>query len=113
MSDTEDEVWNVAAYSPVGPVRCPRCKTPAADVPVGDRSCRVCGATESDGRAPDLRMLAGDRHGAISWLVVICREGVTETTTFEDESDARTFYGSASEQWSDSFLCKVAKGPLV
>ena len=32
---------------------------PAADVPVGDRSCRVCGASESDGRAPDLRMLAG------------------------------------------------------
>lgn len=59
MTDADLNTWDVAAYSPIGPVRCPRCKTPAADVPVGNRSCRVCGASESDGRAPDLRLLAG------------------------------------------------------
>jgi hypothetical protein len=56
---TDVDIFAVATYSPVGPVRCPRCKSAVADVPVGERSCRVCGASESDGRAPDLRMLAG------------------------------------------------------
>jgi hypothetical protein len=60
MSMSEvDAPFDVGAYSPVGPVRCPRCKSAVADVPVGGRSCGVCGASESDGRAPDLRMLAG------------------------------------------------------
>lgn len=45
------------------------------------------------------------------WLVVICREGVTEATPFESKSDAAAFFDRASLQWSESYLAHVVQGP--
>lgn len=47
----------------------------------------------------------------IKWFVVICREGVTEVTPFEDEADARAFLDISGVQWTEAFLCKVVEGP--
>ncbi len=48
-----------------------------------------------------------------SWLVVICREGVSEVTKFDDEPEACAFFAKAREQWSDSYLACVVAGPKV
>lgn len=45
------------------------------------------------------------------WLVVICREGVSEVTLFDDEAEAVKFYDQASAQWSDSYLCVARRWP--
>lgn len=47
------------------------------------------------------------------FLVVICREGETEATEFDDLGQAREFHDWAGTYWSDSFLCQVLKGPKV
>jgi hypothetical protein len=55
-----------------------------------------------------------DSSGPAAWLVLILRDGgQAETTiaTFQVEADAREFFGPASAQWSDSYLCKVVRGP--
>lgn len=55
---TADFDWNIPATSGIGPVLCPRCR---ASVDDGQpRACRVCGASELDGRGPDLRERAAD-----------------------------------------------------
>jgi hypothetical protein len=43
----------------IGHVRCPRCKAEQPDGPLRQR-CGVCGASETDGRAPDRRTAALD-----------------------------------------------------
>lgn len=45
------------------------------------------------------------------WLVVICREGVTEALPFSEEEDACIFFERASAQWSDSYLARIVSGP--
>lgn len=47
------------------------------------------------------------------WLVVIVREGVSEATGFTDEKAAYDYYDRAGTQWSDSYLCRVERGPVV
>lgn len=47
------------------------------------------------------------------WLVVIAREGVPEVTPFEYEEDARAFESTWGTQWSESYVCRVIKGPVV
>ncbi len=48
-----------------------------------------------------------------NWLVVICREGVSEVTPFANYDDAKEFFDKWEQQWSDSYLCKVEIGPFI
>lgn len=50
---------------------------------------------------------------AYRYLVVICREGVPEVAGFNGLDEAERFFAAASEQWSDSYLCDVLRGPKV
>ncbi len=55
------------------------------------------------------------KHGAGEWLVYIQREGGQAESTsvcFQHEENARDFFGRASDQWSDSYLCRIVAGPL-
>ena len=55
-----------------------------------------------------------DESGPANWLVVVLRDGGqagTMINAYEDEGDAREFFGPASAQWSDSYLCRVVRGP--
>ena len=45
------------------------------------------------------------------FMVVICREGASDVTPFEDGSDAREYFDQWSMQWTESFLCQVMRGP--
>jgi len=58
-------------------------------------------------------MAKNNKKFVYSMIVVIVREGEKEVVPFEDEDEAREFFEKASLQWSDSFLCKVVKGPVV
>jgi hypothetical protein len=49
----------------------------------------------------------------IRFLVVIYRDGVPAVTGFEDLEEATRFFEAAAEQWSDSYLCEVMRGPKV
>jgi hypothetical protein len=79
------------------------------------RSCPACkGTGKSDpafsprqwqGGAPDLR------PARASWMTVISRDGETEAIPFESEEDARTYFGPASAQWSEAYLCRVVIAP--
>lgn len=54
------------------------------------------------------------RHaGPHSHMVVICREGDTQATLFDDLRSAHEFHGSAGAQWSESYLTEILRGPLV
>jgi hypothetical protein len=49
------------------------------------------------------------------YLIVICREGITEVVPFENETTpecVEKYFNRISEQWSDAYLCKVIKGPI-
>lgn len=48
---------------------------------------------------------------AYRWIVVICREGASDVTPFEDERTAREYFDLWSMQWSESFLCEIVIGP--
>lgn len=50
-----------------------------------------------------------------SILVVIVREGVPELTGFREgeEREAEEYFEKVSMNWSDSFLCRVERGPRV
>jgi hypothetical protein len=48
------------------------------------------------------------------YMVIVCREGVSQVFPFDDLEAAYAFYkGPATEQWSESFLVVVLKGPQV
>lgn len=49
-----------------------------------------------------------------SRIVIIFREGEVRIIPFEQgfEKEAKNFFEKASQQWSDSFLCDVLKGPV-
>lgn len=50
------------------------------------------------------------------WLVFIFREGGQLDTTFilsDDEREARERFDALSPAWSDSYLCKIVKGPIT
>ena len=49
------------------------------------------------------------------YLIVICREGITEVVPFGSEctlEEIERYFDRASEQWSDAYLCKVIRGPI-
>ncbi|MFA5961166.1 MAG: hypothetical protein WC848_00610 [Parcubacteria group bacterium] len=49
------------------------------------------------------------------YLIVICREGITEVIPFENEitpESVDAYFERVSEQWSDAYFCKVLKGPI-
>ena len=49
------------------------------------------------------------------YLVIIIREGVSEIIPFESKDypeNVEKYFDRASTQWSDSYLCKVIKGPI-
>lgn len=49
-----------------------------------------------------------------AWLVVIKREtDPPQVTPFNTEAEARAYESVHGQQWSDSFVCKVVKGPRV
>lgn len=48
------------------------------------------------------------------WIVFILRDGGQLPTTFcsfDSEAEARVFFDTASANWSDSFLCRIVRGP--
>lgn len=47
----------------------------------------------------------------VRWLVVICREGVSEVAPFAVEEDAKAYFDKASPAWSDAYLCSIVRGP--
>lgn len=47
------------------------------------------------------------------WLVVIAREGVPEVRPFDDENEARAYEDFWGAQWSESYVCRVIKGPVT
>ncbi len=47
------------------------------------------------------------------WMIIICREGVSEVTPFVHYDDAKYYFDQVSPQWSESYLCEVKIGPLV
>ena len=61
-------------------------------------------------RAPliDARRSTDPYYG---YMVLINREGVSDATLFERETEARIFYEKARLQWSDSFLTRILHGP--
>ncbi len=46
-------------------------------------------------------------------LVVIFREQIPSVHGFYDRASAEAFYDLAAQQWSESFICEILKGPLV
>lgn len=50
---------------------------------------------------------------ATNWIVLICREGVSEVMPFKHKADAVEFFQKREGQWSDSYLCEVKVGPKV
>jgi hypothetical protein len=52
-----------------------------------------------------------EQQREMPWLVVICREGVTEVIVFTTEKDAREHFDRASLQWSESFLARAVIAP--
>jgi hypothetical protein len=49
------------------------------------------------------------------YLIVICRDGITEVVPFGSEytlKEIEKYFNSASEQWLDAYLCKVIEGPI-
>jgi hypothetical protein len=50
---------------------------------------------------------SGRSGGHLPWLVVICREGVSDVTVFTEEDEARAYFELASSQWSDSYLARA------
>lgn len=72
----------------------------------------------SSGASPAVpEAAAGDGLGGASaggWIVFIMREGGQLETTlshFADRDEAEWFFGRASAQWTDSYLCRVVRGP--
>lgn len=49
------------------------------------------------------------------WLVIIFKDGQPEFSPFTDtdQEEVEKYFEKASEQWSDSYLCKVIKGPVI
>jgi hypothetical protein len=92
---------------------CPHCDGVVVarldDLP---RKCRAheppTPAPAAVGPEPDLSYLS---EGPAKWLVVIIRESVPEVTPFESEGDARRFFASGAEQWSDAWLARTVLGP--
>jgi hypothetical protein len=53
-----------------------------------------------------------DTPSSIPWLVVIKREQESvEVTPFDNEEAARVFASTVGADWSDTFVCRVVKGP--
>ena len=49
-----------------------------------------------------------------AWLVVQKRETESvEVVGFEQEEDARAHYDLIHPNWTETYLCKVMKGPLT
>jgi hypothetical protein len=64
--------------------------------------------------AESLVRLTPDQH-ANQWLVFILRDdgqGLTTFAVFDNHAEAETFYETASAQRSDSYLCRVERGPM-
>lgn len=50
----------------------------------------------------------------VRWIVVIKREtDPAEVTPFHEYQDAKDFFDQWSQQWTESYLCGVLKGPLT
>lgn len=47
------------------------------------------------------------------FIVVIAREGVPEVTLFGDYESAFNFYDLWGSQWTESYIARVMRGPLV
>jgi hypothetical protein len=47
----------------------------------------------------------------LPWLVIICREGISEVTVFTEENEARSHFEKMSWRWSDSFLARAVIAP--
>lgn len=47
-----------------------------------------------------------------TWLVVQKRDTApVEVTPFTDQEEAERFYVDASENWTETYLCRVVHGP--
>lgn len=112
---------DLASEASVGPVAAMTAMSLAAvrdagraylAAPAHDRDALVMTILAAAGVAPSADPLADQRRP--EWAVLIHREGgqlKTTFATFEVEENARCFFGRASEQWSESYLLRVVKGP--
>lgn len=80
--------------------------------PAHDRDALVMTILAAAGVVPPADPLVDQRRA--EWAVLIHREGgqaETSFATFELEENALNYFGRASEQWSESYLLRVVKGP--
>ncbi len=59
--------------------------------------------------------MSGDRKLLYTIIVIINREGESQIVPYKEgeEEEAEKFFDKASQNWSDSYFCRVEKGPVV